>query len=240
MTKLSVVIPVFNEERYVYRLLRKVLNVKLHKVEKEIIVVNDGSTDNSLVEIKRFVKENKSSKIIVIDQKRNFGKGKAVSTGIKRSSGNIVLIQDADLEYDPNQYTKLIDPIVKNKTNVVYGTRLINYPLNLAGRHKTPLLTHYLGNIFITKVTNLLYSSNLTDMETCYKVFKGELIRKIKIDSLRFEFEPEVTAKILKSGEKILEVPIKVSPRGYHEGKKITWKDGFAALKTLFKYRFLD
>ena len=141
------------------------------------------------------------------------------------------------MEYDPQDYKKIVEPIIKGRYKVVYGTRLADYPLHLIGREKTPLATHYIGNKIVTYFTNLIYGSNLTDMETCYKAFSSEVIKSIELTSDRFDIEPEITAKILKKGIKIFEVPIEVNPRGYHEGKKITWVDGFSAIFTLIKHK---
>lgn len=234
-TLLSVIIPVYNEEPTIREILKRVKNVKLkNRLKKEIIVVDDKSKDGSL-KILRNIKG-----IKLFSHKVNCGKGAAVRTGISHAKGDIFLIQDADLEYDPKDYNKLILPILNGGTKVVYGTRLKNYPLKLFGSHKTPLFMHYFGNKFLTLVTNFLYGEELTDMETCYKVFTKEVIDGVRINSNRFEFEPEITAKILKRGYKIHEVPIKVKPRGYEDGKKITWRDGFSAVYTLLKYRFMD
>ena len=160
--------------------------------------------------------------------------------GIKESTGDIILIQDADLEYNPNDYPKLLKPILDGKAEVVYGSRLANYPLKITGSKKTPLVTHFIGNKLLTLFTNILYGNELTDMETCYKVFKKQVIKDMKIKAKRFDFEPEFTAKVMKKGINIYEVPIKVNPRGYEEGKKITWVDGIIAVWTLLKYRFVD
>lgn len=233
--KLSIIVPVYNEEKTVSEILRQVKKVKLPKdLKREIIVVDDGSQDKTPTIL------NKISGIKVIKHKTNKGKGAAVRAGIKKVKGQIILIQDADLEYNPNDYPCLLEPILSGKTKVVYGTRLKNYPLRLFGRRKTPLFTHYLGNKLLTFITNLLYGDGLTDMETCYKVFKKEVLKSIKLKANRFDFEPEITAKALKAGYKIHEIPIKVKPRGYDEGKKITWRDGFVAVWTLLRYRFVD
>lgn len=237
MTTLSVIIPVFNEENTVYSLIEKVSGVDIPGVKKEIIVIDDGSTDNSVTQIKKAIKKLKDEKIILKTHKINRGKGAAVRTGIDSSSGQVLIIQDADLEYDPRDYNKIIKPILQKKCKVVYGTRLADYPLHLIGREKTPLATHYIGNKIVTFFTNLIYGSNLTDMETCYKAFSSSVIKNIQLNSDRFDIEPEITAKILKQGISIFEVPIKVNPRGYHEGKKITWRDGFSAIFTLVKYK---
>jgi len=161
-------------------------------------------------------------------------------TGIRNSKGDFILIQDADLEYDPKYIPHIIEPILKGKAKVVYGTRLKNYPLKILGKKRTPLITHYLGNKFLSFITNILFGKNVSDMETGYKVFLSSILSGIEIKAKGFDFEPEITAKLLKKGFKIYEVPIKVNPRGYDEGKKITWKDGIVAFWTLVKYRFVD
>jgi len=239
--KLSIIIPVYNEEETINEILKRVAKAKLPKgVEKEIVVVDDASEDKSKLKAQKSKLQLKIQNLRLLVHKTNQGKGAAVRTGIKSVTGDIILIQDADLEYDPDDYSRLIEPILLNYTEVVYGTRLKNYPLKIFGTRKTPFLTHYLGNKFLTFVTNLLYGDGLSDMETCYKVFTKSIAKRLKLKSNRFEFEPEITAKILKMGYKIYEVPIKIKPRGYEEGKKITWKDGFIALWTLIKYRFTD
>ena len=235
---LSIIIPVFNEEKTISEIVAKVSNVKLpHKLTREVIVVDDASNDTTTLALRG---ASKTFNLKVFKHTTNKGKGAAIRTGIKKSKGEIILIQDADLEYDPNDYPRLIKPILEGKSDVVYGTRLKNYPIKIFGRKHTPFLTHFLGNKFLSLATRILYGSKITDMETCYKVFKKEVIKNIEIKSDRFEFEPEITAKILKAGHSIYEVPIKVTPRGYDEGKKITWKDGFLAFWTLVKYRFTD
>lgn len=232
---ISIIIPAFNEERTIKTVISKVKHLKLSgDLKKEIIVINDASTDKT-GEILKKIKG-----IRVYNHLKNSGKGAAVSNGFNKSKGEIFLIQDADLEYDPRYIPKLLDPIVKGKTEVVYGTRLKDYPLRLTGAKRTPLLMHYLGNKFLSLITTLLYGVVVSDMETGYKVFRKDVIRGVDFKSKRFDFEPEFTSKILKKGYKILEIPIIAKPRGYDEGKKITWKDGIAALKTLLKYRFFD
>jgi len=233
--KLSIIIPVYNEEETVVELLNKVKMQKLPGgIVKEIVVVNDASKDGSKEQIA------KVEGVRVIHHKKNKGKGAAIKTGLSKARGEIILIQDADLEYSPRDYPRLIKPVLAGKAEVVYGSRLKHYPLRIVGSKRTPLVLHYIGNKLLTFITNLLYRSSLTDMETCYKVFKKEVLRDIKINSNRFDFEPEITAKILKKGIDICEIPIKVKPRGYNEGKKISWRDGFVALWTLVKYRFAD
>lgn len=235
--KLSIIIPVFNEEKTISLILEMVNNVKLPNfINKEIIVVDDGSNDNT---IKKLNKIN-NIKFKLIRHVRNQGKGAAIRSGIKKATGDLLIIQDADLEYDPKFYNHLLPLITKNNADVVYGTRLKNYPLKIWGDKKTVLPSHWFGNKFLTFVTNLLYGSSLTDMETCYKLFKKDILLGVNLESNRFEFEPEVTAKVLKKGVKIIEVPIKVRPRTHKDGKKIHWIDGFFALWTLIKYRFVD
>lgn len=234
---LSIIIPVYNEEKTIAKLLDKVLKVKLsNEMKKEIIIINDGSTDNTNTLLGEI--NNKSIKIY--HHKTNLGKGAAVRNGIRLCSGNLVIIQDADLEYDPNDFSKLLKPILLKKADVVYGSRLINYPLILFGKNKTPLPAHWIGNKILTFMTNCLYQCNLTDMETCYKLFTVKVLKNLNLKSNRFEIEPEITAKIVKRGFNIIEVPIKVKPRTHKDGKKISWKDGIVALWTILYYRFFD
>jgi len=229
--KLSIIIPVYNEEATVREIIRRVNAVQLDGIEKEIIAVDDGSQDNSAQILRD---EAEKGRIQAYFHPQNRGKGAAIRTALDHVSGDIVLIQDADLEYDPRDYPQLIAPILEGRATVVYGSRF------LGGPRKAMLFWHMVGNKALTLVTNLLYDTILSDMETCYKVFKTEVIKPISIRSRRFEVEPELTAKILKRGIRIYEVPISYNGREYEEGKKITWKDGFIALWTLVKYRFDD
>lgn len=232
---LSIIIPVYNEELTIKKIIAMVKKVKFPKgVNREIIVVNDASRDNTLNILKKI------TGIKVYNHQINMGKGSAVRTGIDKSKGDVIVIQDADLEYNPIYIPFLLKPISENKTKVVYGTRLKHFPLKISGSRKTPLLSHFFGNKFLSLVTRILYQADISDMETGYKMFTKEVIKNIKLHSKRFELEPEITSKILKQGLKIYEVPIKVTPRGYEEGKKITWRDGFIAIWTLIKYRFTD
>ena len=237
--KLSIIIPVFNEEKTIGKIISKIKQTKLQKnIIKEIIVVDDGSTDATASEIRNSKFEIRNFKIL--RHVKNLGKGAAVQTGLQKATGEIFIIQDADLEYNPQDLAKLVNPILDGSAEVVYGTRLINYPLNLWGNKKTVLPIHLIANRFLTMLTNILYGSHLTDMETGYKVFKKGVIKAIKITSKKFDFEPEVTAKVLKQGVKIIEIPIKTAPRTYQEGKKIGWRDGLVAIWTLIKYRFVE
>ncbi len=237
--KLSIIIPVFNEEKTVSELLKRVKQLKINGVDNEIVVVDDGSKDNSVENIKNQIQNTKSIKLIIHES--NMGKGAAVSTGIKNSTGDYIIIQDADLEYDPMQIKDLMEPILERKAKVVYGTRLNRLP-NLKKDEKNGLfLLHYFGNRFLSLITSILYGQWITDMETCYKLFPKKAVEKMKLSAKRFDFEPEITAKLLKGGYKILEVPISTKPRGYGEGKKLhTARDGSVALWTLFKYRFIN
>lgn len=221
---ISIVVPVFNEEKTIKEILRRIQRVKL---SKEVIVVDDGSQDRS----KEIIKKEKG--LIFIDLTKNCGKGFALKKGVEKAQGDIVLIQDADLEYDPKEYEKLIGPIIKGKAEVVYGSRLGD------GREGM-FFFQTVANRFLTFLTNLLYGSSISDMETGYKVFKRKVIQGIDWRARRFDFEPEITAKTLKKGFKIYEVPITYKSRKYQEGKKITWIDGLIALKALFWYRFFD
>ncbi len=235
MKKLSVIIPVFNEEKTVAKIAEKVIRVKLpDNIKREIILVNDGSTDDT----NKILSGLKINGLKIFKHQKNSGKGAAIKTGLRNATGDFIIIQDADLEYDPTDYGKLLEPVINGKAKVVYGSRLINYPLILWGKNKTVMPFHLVANKGLTWLTNLLYGSNLTDMETCYKLFKKEVLQKITLESQRFEFEPEVTAKVLKLKIPIKEVPINVSPRTYEEGKKIGVTDGFLAIWTLIKYRF--
>ncbi|HSA83321.1 MAG TPA: glycosyltransferase family 2 protein [Patescibacteria group bacterium] len=235
--KLSIIIPLYNEEKTVAAVLQKVVDVSLPKVTKEIIVVDDGSTDSSKFKIKN----SKFKGIKFFSHKKNMGKGAAVRTGIKHATGEYILIQDADLEYDPKQILQLVKPILESKAQVVYGTRLKRMP-NISQDERTPLfLLHYFGNRFLSLITSILYGQWLTDMETCYKLFPKRAVAKIRLNARGFEFEPEITAKLLKKKYSIVEVPIRTNPRGLQEGKKLnTVKDGSKALWALIKYRFVN
>ncbi len=232
--KLSIIIPVFNEEKTIKELLSKVIEVKIPGVEKEIIVVDDGSTDATVSKIPK-------SRIKFYKHQKNIGKGGAVKTGIDHATGEYVIIQDADLEYDPKYIKILIKPILDKKAKVVYGTRLDRLP-HIGGEEKNlRFLLHYFGNRFLSLITSVMYGSWLTDMETCYKLFPTAAGKKFNLKSKRFDFEPEITAKLLKAGYKIKEIPITTVPRDYSEGKKLrTFHDGSIALYTLIKYRFND
>lgn len=230
--KLTVIIPVYNEEKSIIQVIDKVKNVKLNEVEKDIVIVDDFSTDAT----KELLEKLKDSSIKIFFHQKNQGKGAAIRTALKHATGDIILIQDADLEYNPAEYEKLLKPIMENKTKVVYGSRLNAIKKNLKKMYKL----HYFGNLFLTIMTNILYGAKITDMETGYKVFRKEVINNINLKAKRFDFEPEITAKILKKGYKITEVPINFMGRKFDEGKKITWKDGVKAMYYLIKYRFTD
>ncbi len=226
--KLSVVIPVYNEKTTILEVLERVRSVDL---PKEIIVVDDCSTDGTR-EILQIIPPSADLKIILLP--RNSGKGAALRSGFAAVSGDIVVIQDADLEYDPAEYGNLIQPILANKADVVFGSRF------LGGPHRVLLFWHSVGNWILTTLSNMLTDMNLTDMETCYKVFRAEILKKITLRENRFGFEPEFTAKVSKARCRIYEVPISYSGRDYSEGKKIGWKDGVAAIYFIFKYRFFN
>jgi glycosyltransferase involved in cell wall biosynthesis len=245
--KLSIIIPVYNEAATLHEILRRVRAVKVVvrvgfeaydnngqsvRLEKEIIVVDDGSKDASRDILEQ---ESAAGDLRVFHHERNQGKGAAVRTGFKNATGDFFLIQDADLEYDPREYGILLQPILEGRAKVVYGSRFRGGPT------KTMFFWHMLGNRFLTLVTNLLYDTILSDMETCYKCFEADVIRDIPLRAHGFEFEPEVTAKVLKRGHRIYEVPISYTGREFDEGKKISpWRDGLKAVWTLIKYRFTD
>src|SRR3989338_1647600 len=235
MVLLSIVIPVYNEESTIRKVLEKVIDAEVKGVKKEIIVVEDFSTDNTRKILKDILKL-KKFQVNVFFHDRNMGKGSAIRTGLKNAKGDIMLIQDADLEYNPEEYKKLLEPILKGESDVVYGTRIEYIKANIRRMN----LIHFIGNLFLTYITNLLYKSNITDMETGYKVFRKKIIDGIKLKSKRFDFEPEITAKILKTGLKIHEIPVTFNARNFKEGKKITVLDGFKAAYCLVKFRFFD
>lgn len=231
--KISLLIPVYNEVESLETLLERVESVDFCGLEKELVIVDDGSEDGTRDILRRLEDQHPQYRIIYHAQ--NMGKGAALRTAIDVASGDIMAIQDADLEYDPQDYPPLIKMIVDNQADVVYGSRLSE------GKTKEAFAgLHYLGNKFLTLVTNLLYSTRITDMETCYKAFRSEILKGIKIRSNRFDFEPEITAKVLKKKCRLAEAPISYNGRAFHEGKKITWVDGLWALKALVKFRFID
>jgi len=224
MPKLSIIVPVFNEEQTIQEVLERLLALPM---EKEIIVVDDGSLDDTAEKIRGF-----SSKINFLKHEKNMGKGLALRTGIAAAQGDFIAFCDADMEYDVRQISALFDYLFKGDAHVVYGSRFIDY------RPKKNFI-HYLGNRFLTGLTNFLFGSKLTDMETAYKIFRADILKKINLTSRRFEIEPEITAKILKQGMEIIELPITYDPRVKKEGKKIKYRDGLTAARTLIKERLL-
>lgn len=230
--KLSIIIPAYNEEKTIKEIINRVVKVPLDNIKKEIIIVDDFSTDKT----REILKKIKNSNIKIFYHLKNIGKGGAIRTALKHARGDIILIQDADLEYKPAEYLKLLTPIIKGNKDVVYGTRLVY----IKSIKRNMNIVHFIGNLFLTFMTNILYGSKISDMETGYKVMKKEVLSKIKLNAKRFDFEPEITAKILKQGYKIYEVPITFRARKFKEGKKITWRDGIKAIYYLIKYRFVD
>jgi glycosyltransferase involved in cell wall biosynthesis len=229
--KLSIIIPCYNEGDTILKVIRKVKSVNLGKIKKEIIVVDDGSTDKTNKVLSKL--KVKSEKLIVLRHKVNRGKGAAIRSALKKVTGDIIIIQDADLEYDPNEYQQLFKPILDGKADVVYGSRFMgNAP------HRVLYFWHMIGNKILNLFSNALTNLNLTDMETCYKMFTKDVANKLTIQENRFGFEPEFTVKIAKMNAKVYEVGISYSGRSYEEGKKINWKDGVWALWCLIKYRF--
>ena len=237
--KLSIIIPVYNEEKTVAQLLKKVFAVKLPVEKKEIIIVNDGSIDGTALALAKIQSKHKDVKII--HHKINQGKGAAVRTGIKKATCEYIIIQDADLEYDPVDITKLIRPVLAGKATVVYGTRLNRLPNFSRDERSARFFLHYMGNKMLSLTTSILYMNWLTDMECCYKLFPKKALNGVTLRARGFELEPEITAKLLKKGYKIAEVPISTNPRGYNEGKKLdTIQDGTKAIWALVKYRFIN
>ncbi len=237
--QLSILIPIFNEEKTIREILTQVYKLSIPGVKIEIIVIDDGSTDASASEIANI--KNEISKIKLIRHTINQGKGAAIKSGLKKAKGEYILIQDADLEYNPKFINELLQPLIRNEAKVVYGTRLKRFP-NFRRDEKTlRFFIHYLGNKFLSLLTSILYGQWITDMETGYKLFPKKVFLENRIKAKGFEVEPEITAKLLKKHYHIVEVPIQTMPRGYKEGKKLqTIPDGIKALETLIKYRFMD
>jgi glycosyltransferase involved in cell wall biosynthesis len=231
--KLSIVIPAFNERPTVETLLERVASAALpDSLEREIIVVDDGSADGTR-ELLRRLEAAGDPPFRLVEHAANRGKGAALRTGFERATGDIVLVQDADLEYDPRDYPALLRPILDDEADVVYGSRF------LGGPHRVLFFWHYVGNRFLTTLSNMFTDLNLSDMETCYKVFRREILKGLELRSDRFGIEPELTAKVARTGARIYEVPISYHGRTYAEGKKIGWRDGFAAIWAILRYNLL-
>ena len=230
MTNISIIIPCYNEINTIKKIIEKIKKYSPYK--NEIIVIDDYSNDGSREVLNKYLKT-EISKLILND--KNYGKGYCIRRGIKEASGEIILIQDADLEYDPKDYEKLVNPIIKNYADVVYGSRFIG-----SDEKRVLFFWHSVGNKILTLFSNMFTNLNLTDMENCYKVFKSDVIKNIKLKENRYGFEPEVTAKIAKMNLKIFEVGVRYYRRKYSEGKKITWRDGFSAIRCIFVYNLLN
>ncbi len=226
--KLSVIVPVYDERNTVVEIVRRMRAVDI-PLEREFVLVDDGSTDGT----REVLRQLADSTVRVVYHEKNQGKGAAIRSGLEQVTGDLVLVQDADLEYDPEDWPKLLAPVLRGKAQVVYGSRF-------TGERRNMLFLHWIGNRFLSLVTNVLYNTTLSDMETCYKLFDRRVLASITLRASRFDFEPEVTAKVLRRGIRIYEVPISYAGREFHEGKKITWRDGVVALWTLVKYRFVD
>lgn len=220
----SIIMPVYNEAQYIEEIVNRVLKTD---IEKELIIVDDFSTDGTRDILSKY-KQQKGIKIIF--HEKNKGKGAAIRTGLKEVSGDVVIIQDADLEYDPRDYTKLLEPILEGKADAVFGSRF------LGGPHRVLFFWHYMGNKFLTLLSNILSNLNLTDMETGFKAFRADILKSLTLKSDRFGFEPEVTARLARKRYRIYETPISYSGRSYAEGKKITWKDGLAAIFHIVRF----
>ena len=234
--KLSIIMPAYNESNTIATILSRVLEADLgdDTMEREILIVDDCSKDDTVSIVETFIKEHPENEIRLVSHDINQGKGAAVRTGFSQAAGDIFIIQDADLEYDPNEYKKLLEPILDGRADVCYGSRF------LGGPHRVLYFWHYMANKGLTFLSNMLNNLNLTDMETCYKVFRREVIDSITLKSNRFGIEPELTAKVARKKFRIYEVPISYSGRTYEEGKKIGFKDGAAAFVHIFRFRFFD
>lgn len=236
--KISIIIPVFNEKNTFPKILKKIQDVSLPTISKEIIIVDDGSTDGTTEQIEKIATS--GGNIIFLKNETNQGKGASIRKGMKKATGDYVIIQDADLEYDPEYIAVLVKPLVEKKTEVVYGTRLKRFP-NIFAEEKTPqFLLHYFGNRFLSFLVSMLYRTWITDIETGYKILPKKFFKQIQFYATGFEIEAEITVKLLKRGYTILEVPIKTKPRGYNQGKKLqTIPDGIKAVKMILKHRFI-
>ncbi|MES2588464.1 MAG: glycosyltransferase family 2 protein [Bacteroidota bacterium] len=235
--KLSILIPAYNEGKTIHLILQKVLEVELtNTIQKEIIIVNDCSKDNTLEEIEKFKQANPGLEIKVFSQERNQGKGAAINRAIKECSGDYLIIQDADLEYDPDEYNLLIKPVLRDNADVVFGSRFMGHH-----PHRILFFWHSIGNKVLTTFSNMMTNLNLTDMETCYKLMRSSIAKSLVIKENRFGIEPEITAKLARIPKiRIYEVGISYYGRTYEEGKKIGWKDGFRALWCIVKYKFVN
>jgi glycosyltransferase involved in cell wall biosynthesis len=236
INKISIIIPAYNEESTISIIVDKITNlVLIDNIKKEIIIVNDSSTDDTDRIVENIISRQKGSEIIYIKHHKNLGKGAAIHSGIKNATGDYLMIQDADLEYDPNEINTLLKPIIDGYADVVYGSRFIG-----GSAHRILFFWHTIGNKFLTFLSNFFTNLNLTDMETCYKLFKTSIIKNITLKDKRFGFEPEITSKIAKiKGIRIYEVGISYYGRTYLEGKKINWKDGFKAIYCILRYNLL-
>ncbi|WP_038031781.1 MULTISPECIES: glycosyltransferase family 2 protein [Thermonema] len=235
--KLSIVIPAYNEGKTIHYILDRIKSVQLiQNIEKEVIIVNDCSTDDTEEAVQRYISNNPDLNIQYYKHEKNQGKGAALHTGIAKATGDYVVIQDADLEYDPHEYNILLQPVVDGHADVVYGSRFMG-----GNPHRILFFWHTIGNKFLTFLSNMFTNLNLTDMETCYKLFRRDIIQNIRLKEKRFGFEPEVTAKVARvPGVRIYEVGISYYGRTYEEGKKINWKDGFRAIYCILKYNIWD
>ncbi|HSD98502.1 MAG TPA: glycosyltransferase family 2 protein [Patescibacteria group bacterium] len=238
--KLSIIVPVFNEEKTIVSVLEKLLELTFPTAtQREIVIVDDGSKDKTVGKIKEFLEKHKKDGVFLFQHAKNAGKGQAIRTGVEKANGEYIIIQDADLEYNPKDIVRLFQEVLDKKAEVVYGTRLKRLPHFEKEERTGRFLLHYAGNKLLSLITSALYGQWITDMETCYKLFPKKAVVHMDLRAKGFEFEPEITAKLIKEGYKIHEIPIQTKPRGYTEGKKLnTFRDGKKALWTLLLYRF--